>query len=279
MFNLKNREAIEWTNTWVEKAQDTSCNRILLIGDSVTREFRSVFSHLLPAYAIDFIGMSFSLEDDMLYSYMKAFFAATEYKYKLCFVNIGAKHGYYLDTKHDTMARESFETAYTRLVDFVKTYCSNIVILSVTPSVSSDNLGCWDTKINEEILQRNNMMLKIAQSSNFPYIDIYAYCVEHNFKYRDSQHFANPKNQYDIVHFILNALVNMKKIPQKEILPPLEKKFWGLYKKKNNLKQIKTKFLFGFFTKLQENEQDSYYLLGICIRKKCHSSNQNNIGR
>lgn len=270
MYNLKNRETIEWTNTWVENAQDSECKRILLIGDSVTREFRGPISTLIPAYAIDFIGMSFSIEDDMLYHYLNAFFAANEYKYDLCILNIAGKHGYYLDTKYSREDQIRFENAYDTLLAFVKKNCPNIVVLTVTPSVSADKLKCWDDKVNEEIHHRNLLMIKSAQKFMCPCIDIFPYCKEKRFKYRDSMHFADRKTQYEIVRFILNKLISIKKIPQEKVLPPLEKKFWGLYKRKNNLKQIKTKILFGLFTKLQENEKDSYYLLGVCVKKIYH---------
>ena len=48
---MAQREITEWSNTWIEEATDLSKKRILLIGDSVAREFRSYISKLLPNYA------------------------------------------------------------------------------------------------------------------------------------------------------------------------------------------------------------------------------------
>lgn len=36
---IEEREEIEWTNTWIDKA-NTNNSRILFIGDSVTRQLR-----------------------------------------------------------------------------------------------------------------------------------------------------------------------------------------------------------------------------------------------
>lgn len=211
MYDLNNKENIEWTNSWVEQAQSASARRILLLGDSVTREFRSSISNLLPAYAIDFVGMSFSLEDNMLYRYLNAFLSASEYEYELCLLNIGAKHGYYLDTKHDVAAQKRFEIAYTRLIDFVKAFCPNILILSVTASVLPDKLESFDIATNDEIQQRNFLMAKLTQKYNIPFIDLYEYCKKERFKYRDSMHFSSPKTQKAIAQFIITNLVALKK--------------------------------------------------------------------
>lgn len=39
--DIEQRETIEWSNTWWEKANDVKQKRIALLGDSVTRGFRS----------------------------------------------------------------------------------------------------------------------------------------------------------------------------------------------------------------------------------------------
>ena len=45
MFDIYNNlENIEWTNTWIEGCTNNNEKHILLIGDSVAREFRSSLS-------------------------------------------------------------------------------------------------------------------------------------------------------------------------------------------------------------------------------------------
>lgn len=58
-----NRENVEWSNTWIDNARNFDCSRILLIGGSGAREFRSSLSKQLHGYAVDFIGTSSSLNE------------------------------------------------------------------------------------------------------------------------------------------------------------------------------------------------------------------------
>lgn len=47
MFNYQtDRETIEWSNIWIENAGSSASKRILIIGDSVARNFRGSISKL-----------------------------------------------------------------------------------------------------------------------------------------------------------------------------------------------------------------------------------------
>lgn len=87
----KDRENVEWSNTWIDNAKNFGCPRILLVGDSVSREFRSSLGKLLPKYAVDFVGSSASIEDDLLYDVCDIFFKNKEYNYSLI-LEIGRAH-------------------------------------------------------------------------------------------------------------------------------------------------------------------------------------------
>ena len=101
IMDVANREEIEWTNTWIDYAFNPGHRRVLLLGDSVARQYRGRLRKQLEGTAIDFIGTSFSLEDEMLYRLLDCFFANREYAYDMLLLNLGGKHGYYLKTVQD----------------------------------------------------------------------------------------------------------------------------------------------------------------------------------
>lgn len=60
---IEEREEIEWTNTWIDKA-NTNNSRILFIGDSVTRQLRSELSRFLfEELPVDLYASSYALND------------------------------------------------------------------------------------------------------------------------------------------------------------------------------------------------------------------------
>lgn len=72
---LEHREQIEWGNFWWEEA-NTICNRILLIGDSVTRGYRSSLHNALKehGYVVDLCAFSASIVDVMTDKMLNSFF-------------------------------------------------------------------------------------------------------------------------------------------------------------------------------------------------------------
>lgn len=163
----KDRENVEWSNTWIDNAKNFGCPRILLVGDSVSREFRSSLGKLLPKYAVDFVGSSASIEDDLLYDVCDIFFKNKEYNYSLILVNIEGKHGMYLHTADNAEDAERYEQAYQKFLGYLYSHTPNIVILTTTPNVRVDNLKKFDDNVNKEICSRNKIQTQVSETLAF----------------------------------------------------------------------------------------------------------------
>ena len=73
--DIEQRETIEWSNTWWEKANDVKQKRIALLGDSVTRGFRSKLNNRLEGrYVVDICASSSQITDLLLWKQYKFFF-------------------------------------------------------------------------------------------------------------------------------------------------------------------------------------------------------------
>lgn len=58
------RESVEWGNYWWDNANEIRNDRILLIGDSTSREYRSTLAEYMGK-PVDFIGSSSTVTDEL----------------------------------------------------------------------------------------------------------------------------------------------------------------------------------------------------------------------
>lgn len=89
-MSYNEREQIEWGNYWWENANQ-KCKRVLLVGDSVTRGYRSALNRILEeyGYAVDLCAMSATVTDELLGKLLNAFFGVEEYTYEYICLQIG----------------------------------------------------------------------------------------------------------------------------------------------------------------------------------------------
>ena len=195
--DIEQRETIEWSNTWWEKANDVKQKRIALLGDSVTRGFRSKLNNRLEGrYVVDICASSSQITDLLLWKQYKFFFECSELKYSQVFLHAGGHHGHDIQRCLDEEYSDFFRMSYKKILDLVCENCSDIAVLSYTPSVKKGNLSEWDTLRNKELEARNKIVYDIAKEYGIPYIDIWNPFLTGNFVYRDFIHFGDDGNEF-----------------------------------------------------------------------------------
>ncbi|MBD5522366.1 MAG: hypothetical protein HDR03_14275 [Lachnospiraceae bacterium] len=168
------RENIEWSNIWWEKANDVKLNRIALLGDSVTRAFRGKLNRRLEGrYVVDICASSSQITDSLLWKEYKFFFECNEWKYSKIFLHTGGQHGHGRQCCLDKEYCELFRKSYRAMVNSVYKYCSDISIISYTPTVEKDNLEELNDIRNRKLVARNEIVSDIAEEFSIPYIDIW----------------------------------------------------------------------------------------------------------
>ena len=205
-FKFENRENIEWSNTWIENSTQKDKKRLLIIADSVAREFRGQISQSLDQYAIDFIGLSSSFEDSFMYNIIDAFFKNNIYKYEAILLNIGNQHGFYLKTVENKNDEARYKNAWISFVNYIKKYNQKIILLTATPNVLNDDIKTYNSQINLEIMHRNKIQIDTIKSIGAQYIDLYNFVQKNNFPYRDRQHFSGVDTQIKISEYIIQNL-------------------------------------------------------------------------
>lgn len=191
------RERIEWSNIWWETANDVQQKRIALLGDSVTRGFRSKLnSRLKGRYVVDICASSSQITDSLLWKEYKFFFDCSEWQYSKVFLQTGGHHGHERQCCSSKDYSNFFKERYELIIDLVRTYCSDIAIISFTPTVEKDNLERMDDKRNQELIARDQIVSDIASTLSIPYIDIWHPLLEANYKHRDFIHYEEDANEF-----------------------------------------------------------------------------------
>ncbi len=203
----RDRERVEWTNTWIEDCSDKEKKHILLIGDSVTREFRGPISRMLNK-SIDFIGSSSVFEDPCFYNIINCFFKKNIYKYSHIIINIGQKHGWYLQTCKNKKDKKRYEKSFEKFIKYMRKFCPNISILLTPPNVLDENLTKLNQSQCEEILSRSTIQTTIAKKYNYAIVDLYDFvlCDMQSFQYRDHSHFKSSESNEKIARYIIQTL-------------------------------------------------------------------------
>lgn len=183
------RERLEWSNFWYDNTNINVENRILLIGDSTVRMVRSTMAEK-TGYAVDMLGTSSGLHDIFFQKLVDIFFCSKQYKYKCIFVQLG-HHSRINDFGKPYQEEDytRFEKDYRALIEFLRQYCDNIVLLSIFYSVVPNKkhrnsiqkivdifrhykLEKYDDEINAIKKKKNDVIRKLAQEENLDFCDI-----------------------------------------------------------------------------------------------------------
>lgn len=197
------RENIEWSNMWWEKAYDAGQKRIALLGDSVTRGFRSKLNNCLEGrYVVDICASSSQITDTLLWKEYKFFFDCNEWKYSKVLIHAGGQHGHKRQCYSDKEYSECFRESYKKLIDMISTYCSDLMIISYTPTVEKDNLKKANEARNRELIARDQIVSSIANELFIPYVDIWNPLLSSDHEHTDFIHFED-----DVNEFIANTIM------------------------------------------------------------------------
>lgn len=204
---IEKREMIEWLNYWIEDANIDKM-RIILLGDSVTRELRKKLNFFMRGnYAVDLIAMSYSILDDMAFEEIKHYFQTTVYNYDFIIFQIGGHHGYCIECAKSVEDTKKFEFRITEILEFLKQYSQNVIVIPITLE-NSDGKNVLNH--NEEIQKRNQILKMVSKKLNLPFKDLNQKIDYKKMKYSDWCHFYEEGYEY------------ISKLIMKEIFPDMK---------------------------------------------------------
>ena len=178
------RESIEWCDIWISHADETNLPRVLLIGDSISRDYYPGVEKRLAGRAyVARLSTSAFVSDPALLQEIKM--VLCEYQFDVIHFNNGM-HGW----QHSEM---EYQKAFPRFLKTIQEYAPHAKLiwatttpLKVSPKLPPDN---QTQATDERIAARNAIALALVQVHGIPVDDLNALARGHPEYHSDNVHF------------------------------------------------------------------------------------------
>ena len=189
------REKIEWLNYWIEDA-DKDKERIILIGDSVTRDLRKKLNlYMKASYSVDLIAMSYGIMDEMVLEELRHYFDLTNYRYKFILYQMGAHHGYHVKCAEKDSDMAMYEHRTKEILVNLNIYGAELITIGATyEKIDVENSSTYNHNI--EIEKRNGILKKISDEMKICFLDLNKEINYSIAEYVDNCHFCDCCYEY-----------------------------------------------------------------------------------
>jgi hypothetical protein len=178
------REFIEWCDIWVSHANDTNLPRVLLIGDSIARDYYPEVEKRLEGKAfVARLATSRFVSDPVLLKEIESVLEGT--KFDVIHFNNGM-HGW----QH---SEAEYRKAFPKLIKTIRAHAPKARLIWATTTPLRDGKGVTgDTKAeysDERVAARNAIAAEIVTAQHIPTDDLNAAMRGHPEYHSDNVHF------------------------------------------------------------------------------------------
>ena len=178
------RESVEWCDIWISHANETNLPRVLLIGDSITRDYYHGVQKQLEGKAyVGRLSSSAFISDPALSKQIEM--VLSQYKFDIIHFNNGM-HGWQHSEAEYEKAFPQYLKTIRRFAPRAKLIWASTTSLKVSPSLPVDN---QTQATDERIAARNASALKIVQAGGIAVDDLNALMRGHPEYHSDNVHF------------------------------------------------------------------------------------------
>ncbi|HUA39042.1 MAG TPA: SGNH/GDSL hydrolase family protein [Candidatus Sulfopaludibacter sp.] len=178
------RESVEWCDIWISHANETNLPRVLLIGDSISRDYYPGVEKRLSGKAyVARLSTSAFVSDPVLLQEIRMVLG--EYQFDVIHFNNGM-HGW----QH---SETEYQKAFPKFLEAIQKYAPRAELvwatttpLKVSPKLPPDN---QTEATDERIAARNAIALKFVQAEGIPVDDLNALVRGHPEYHSDNVHF------------------------------------------------------------------------------------------
>ncbi len=178
------REAIEWCDIWISHANETNLPRVLLIGDSIARDYYPEVEKRLAGKAfVARLATSRFLADQVLLKEIELVLDGA--KFDVIVFNNGM-HGW----QHN---EAEYRKAFPKLIKAIRAHApkAKLIWATTTPLRNGEDVT-YDTKAeysDERIAARNAVAAEIVAAQKIPTVDLNAAVRGHPEFHSDNVHF------------------------------------------------------------------------------------------
>jgi lysophospholipase L1-like esterase len=178
------REAIEWCDIWISNANKTNLPRVLLIGDSITRDYYPEVEKRLAgkAYVGRLSSAAFVADPALL---QQVQMLLSQYKFDVIHFNNGM-HGWHY-------SEADYGKALPALIATIRSNAPQARLIWANTTPLRDGKGaCGDPPAgysDERVAARNKIAGEIVGAQKIPVNDLFAAVLGHREFYQDNVHF------------------------------------------------------------------------------------------
>ncbi len=178
------RESIEWCDIWISHANETNLPRVLLIGDSISRDYYPGVEKRLAGKAyVARLSTSAFISDPVLLRQIEM--VLNQYKFDIIHFNNGM-HGWQHSEKEFAQGFPKFLKTIQKYAPNAKLIWANTTPLKMSPNLPADN---QTQATDERIAARNAIALKFVQAQNIQVDDLSTPMRGHPEFHSDNVHF------------------------------------------------------------------------------------------
>jgi hypothetical protein len=178
------RESIEWCDIWISHANETNLPRVLLVGDSISRDYYPGVEKRLAGKAyVARLSTSAFISDPALLEQIKMVLG--EYKFDVIHFNNGM-HGWQHSEKEYGNAFPKFLAEIKTHAPNAKLIWANTTALKVSPVLPEDN---HTQATDERITARNAIALEFIKPAGIDVDDLNSLTSGHAELHSDNVHF------------------------------------------------------------------------------------------
>ena len=184
------REAIEWCDIWISHANETNLPRVLLIGDSIVRDYYPEVEKRLAGKAfVGRLATSRFVADPVLLKEIETVLDST--KFEVIVFNNGM-HGW----QH---SEAEYRKAFPKLIKAIRAHApkAKLIWATTTPLRNGKDVT-YDTKAeysDERIAARNAVGAELVAAQKIPTVDLNAAVRGHPEFHSDNVHFNSQGSQ------------------------------------------------------------------------------------
>lgn len=184
------RESIEWCDIWISHANETNLPRVLLIGDSIVRDYYPEVEKRLAGKAfVGRLSTSRFVADPVLLKEIESVLDGT--KFDVIVFNNGM-HGW----QH---TEAEYRKAFPKFIKTIRSHAPKARLIWATTTPLRDGKDVtYDTKAeysDERIAARNTLAAEVVAAQKIPTVDLNAAVRGHPELHSDNVHFNGQGSQ------------------------------------------------------------------------------------
>ena len=176
--NTPKRESIEWLDVWMPKTNDTGLPRVLLIGNSITRQYyKDVEKQLEGKAFVARLSTSKSIGDPGLLQEVALILGYD--KFDIIHFNNGM-HGW-------EYTEQEYAKAFPDLYQTIRKYAphAKLIWANTTPVRTGENMNKFDSR-NERVKERNRIACDFLKDKDVQINDLYSIAVNNTVFYGEN---------------------------------------------------------------------------------------------